>query len=189
MERSSILDVKKILLDKVMVHAVPKQVTTNPLMSTAHWLHSDRCTAQCTVCLQPCDASRQPQDYQAAKLIAPCSLVTQSLLQLENLCTLSLDYLYVLHWELPVESIPRNDRFFYRGKGSCTTSPLFQPCKAGCTVAYMKGYAEGDSDTAASPNTPMTLEIAKVIIIINKVQCSHKSCRTTAAGSKWVTGI
>lgn len=62
---------KKILLDKAMVHAVPKQVTTNPLMSTAHWLHSDRCTAQCTVCLQPCDASRQPQDYQAAKLIAP----------------------------------------------------------------------------------------------------------------------
>lgn len=101
-------------------------------------------------------------------------LVTQSLLQLENLCTdsLCLDHLYVHHWESPCQ-------IFYRGKGNCSTAPLFQPCEAGGTVAYMKGYAEGD---ISSPDIAATLEVAKVITIINEVQCSHKACRTTALG-------
>lgn len=35
-EHSSILEAKKILLDKAMVHAVPQQVTTNALISIGH---------------------------------------------------------------------------------------------------------------------------------------------------------
>lgn len=49
-------------------------------------------------------------------------------------------------------------------------------------MAYVKGYAEGDSASIPSLETAMMLEVAKVITIINEVQCSHKACRTTAPG-------
>lgn len=115
------------------------KVTTTTLISTVTDYTGDRL---------PSDASRRPQDYQAAKLIAPCSLTgyTKSFTAWKSLHSLPV----------PVPSICPSPRTasgehsqkwqtFYRGKGRGKTAPLFQPCEAGCTMSYTKGYAEGDS--------------------------------------------
>lgn len=175
-----------------MVHAVPKQVTTNPLISTGHWLHRWQVyspvqnVSPILWCFQDNPrTTRLPNSLHSA---AWSHKIFYSL-KISALSSCPCTIYMCPHWELSVESIPRNDRFFYRGKGSCRTAPLFQPHEAGCTMGYMKGYEEGDSDTAASPNCAMTLGVAKVITTISKVQCSDKVCRTINPGNKWATGI
>lgn len=121
---SSILDAKKILLNKAMVHAIPKQVTTNPLISAGHWLHrwqAALCTARWECVCNPV----VPQDCQTH-------------------CTLQFDWLHKVFYSLKIFAlspcawtvccslrIASGEHLqkwlnFYRGKGSCTTAPLFQ---------------------------------------------------------------
>lgn len=105
--------------------------------------------------------------------------------------SLCLDHLHAPHWELPVESTPRNDRFSSTGERGVAQQPLSSShVKQDVQWLTWKDMQKGTvTQRAASPNTAMILEVSKVKIIINEVECSHKACRTTAPGSKWVTGI
>lgn len=195
-EHRSLLDAKKILLDKAMIRAIPKQVTTNPLISTGHCYTGDTLPSVQPSAESVCNPVMLPGSPRTTRLpnsLHPAVwLVTQSLLQPENLCTLSLclDHLYVPHWELPVESTPRNVRFSTGERGVAQQPLSSSHVKQDVQWLTWKDIQKGTvTQTAASPKTAIILEVSKVTTIINQVQRSHEACRTTAPGSKWVTGI
>lgn len=89
-------------------------------------------------------------------------LVTQAVLQIDNLCALSLclNCLFRHDWESPAESSLRNGRFSTGERGKTHKSPSPQPHEAAHTVAYVREYAEeGDSTNVPSPNARITCNL------------------------------